>query len=185
MLLAGLQKSDMGNFPDDVEIGPHDAKIKLTLVANPLCGSCWTAFRQMEALIHFGHGQIKGNIRFLLWLGDEEKSPAEKFLDYEVSALILSLAQAGNRQGARDALSDWFSSGEGFTKRKFNKWSGKYVGQCHNERKKVEKSLRLHYEWAMKASIRATPTIFLNSIKLPMEIQFEDLKYLLLRQIEG
>jgi len=38
-----------------------------------------------------------------------------------------------------------------------------------------------HQEWSNNCMINVTPTLFLNNKKLPLDIQFEDLKYYFLR----
>ena len=65
------------------------------------------------------------------------------------------------------------------------KWREKFSSQSHSKREKAEICLQIHRKWAINNSIIATPTILLNGTKVPSEIQVEDLKFFLLRQIES
>jgi len=182
--LDNVEKIDMGNFPDEIEIGPSDAEISLYLVVNPICAACGKAFRQLVQLIRLGHGHIKGSIRFLLWIEDKDKSAKEKRITFEVALLIISLSRSGNREILQDALRDWFSPGRLSLKKKFKKLQEKYPSLDNRAKEIAEISLRSHNEWAKSAAIMNTPAIFFNGKTLPPESQLEDLKYFLLSLID-
>jgi hypothetical protein len=105
----------------------------------------------------------------------------EKMLDYEVSVCIISMAEAGKREEVRDALSSWFSNKCNFSKGHFEKWRKKYIICDEVSREKAGDILKLHRKWAKNCSIGGTPTLFMNELRLPTEVQFEDLKYFLMR----
>lgn len=185
MQLVNGQKVDIGQFAQEVYIGPENAPIILTLVANPVCRPCYKTYKKLNRLIQFGNGHIKGCIRFLVSKAKNGESSNEKFLDHEVSVSIISMSLAGDSDGVRNDLGEWFSQNETYTKNKLKKWLDKHANQNQSKRKEAEEYLQLHNKWAGRVSIKETPTVILNGIKLPARIQIEDLKYFLLRQIKN
>jgi uncharacterized membrane protein len=181
--LSRTDKTNMGRFPFEVEIGPAAAPITLIEVVNPMCGHCAQPFNQLERLIKLGKGQIKGVIRFLVLSKDDEMTDTEKMLDHEVAVGILSLAEAGKREDVRNALSSWFSSNPDFSRRKFEKWRENYLTGIMIEHEKIADILSLHRKWAGECAINVTPTLFMDGLRLPPGMQVEDLKYLLYRQL--
>ena len=161
------------NFPLEVEIGPGDAQVHLILVLNPLCMSCGESYRQIKKMIDLGCGHIKGIIRFLIGKTDNENS--EKSLDYEVSLQIISAAVSENREALETVLDEWFAG----------KLRPKHTMPDQVLIEKSAEILKKHTAWARRFNITSTPTIIFNDIQLPAEIQFEDLKYYMMRQLAG
>ncbi|MEZ5358830.1 MAG: vitamin K epoxide reductase family protein [Candidatus Zixiibacteriota bacterium] len=184
MQLGKAGPIDMGQMPFEVEVGPANAQIVMTLVANPLCGHCWKAFNQMDKIIDVGKGKIKANIRFLVSDDDESQNATEQMLDREVSLRILSLAEQGDRNQVHKALRTWFAEDDHFSKGKFDRWSTQFpVGE--NEATKISPSvLTKQKEWAMQNKVFGTPTVFFGNRQLGRGLQLGDLKIFLMRQFE-
>jgi len=183
--LAGAQKIDIENFPHEVEIGSENARFVLTQVMNPLCGNCWDSFRQMKKLVRIGNGHIKSRLRFLI--GNVENgpsSPAQK-LAYDLAVFLIAKVLAEKQE----ELFRCFRELEGietladvksFT-RKWDKFESKEKELVENARN----ILKSHSDWAIRNSIKTTPKVLLNGTMLPDELQIEDLKIFLVRQIES
>jgi uncharacterized membrane protein len=186
LLLKKAEKVNVGRMPFEVEVGPLRAEHNITVVVNPLCSHCWRAFGHLDQLIRVGRGYVNGTIRFLVTPGAEETpTETEKFLDSEVSLRLLSLAQNGDRDRVQEALADWFSTGEAFSKGKYNRWRNRYSLNGSDGRERVANVLREHLNWAKSNKIFGTPTLFFNGRRLPQELQLNDLKLYLMRIIDN
>ncbi len=184
MRLARSSRHDMGNFPYEAAIGPENAGITLTVVMNPLCGICWQTYDQLRNLIRICRGNVKAVIRFLVAPADDGKTETEVLLDHEVSLHILALARAGDRRRVEAALAGWFSMNRGFTRHKFRDWLAEYGTIEQDSRHAAEDLLKDQTGWAESCEIQGTPTIFIDGLKMPPEIQAEDLKYYFMRRFE-
>lgn len=183
--LAGAQKIDIENFPQEVEIGSKNARFVLTQVMNPLCGNCWDSFRQMKKLVRIGNGHIKSRLRFLIGNVENGASSPGQTLAHDLAVFLIAKVLAEKQE----ELSRCFSELEGIETladvksltRKWDKFASKEQELVENARN----ILKSHSDWAIRNSIKATPKVFLNGIMLPNELQIEDLKIFLVRQIES
>lgn len=183
--LAGAQKIDIENFPQEVEIGSRNARFVITQVMNPLCGNCWDSFRQMKKLVRIGNGHIKSRLRFLI--GNVENGPSSpgQKLAHDLAVFLISKVLADKQE----ELSICFSELEGIetladVKALIRKWD-KFASKEQERVEKARNILKSHSDWAIRNSIKATPKVFLNGTMLPNELQIDDLKIFLLRQIES
>jgi uncharacterized membrane protein/protein-disulfide isomerase len=176
-------ETDMGKMPFELEIGPADAKIGLTLVVNPICGYCWEVFDQMDQIINIGQGQIKAKIRFLVRKQDQIQNATEKKLDHEVSLRILAISEQGDQESAQNALRTWFAKDDLLSEGKFKRWLRQISLSYNHSYDKAESVLAEHLEWATRNMIVTTPTIFLGNNQIRNGLQLSDLKIFLMRQL--
>jgi len=184
MQLNKTKAFDMGQMPFEVEVGPADAGIAMTMVVNPLCGHCWKAFKQMDQIIEVGQGKIKANIRFLVSDEDKTQNATEQMVDREVSLRILRMAQRGDREGVHRALRKWFAEDDRFSKGKFDRWVMQFPHDDGDSNGIAAMVLSQQRGWAIRNKIVGTPTLFFGDRRLLNGLQLEDLKIFLMRQSE-
>lgn len=124
---------------------------------------------------------MRGAFRFLI-LEDKGNTTAEKVMDYEVAARILSISENGATDLSYKALADWFSHNHSPSRRKYKKWIQKYIVEKVDGRDRADEIIKKQRAWALESSIIESPSIILNGVRLPTDIQVEDLKYLIMRE---
>lgn len=167
--------------PDEIIVGPPSAPITLTVVLNPLCKHCKQSFDDLKQIIDFARGHTRGIIRFLVGSVNMDMSESEKQQDYLIALNIAALSITGKRKEMLEALSVWFSKENKMHSQFMKHWIKKYSIRDEAAKKKAEELLRVHSQWVNENHIDSTPTLFMNGIKLPMEMGFNDLKYFLIR----
>lgn len=183
--LAEAPKIDMEDFPQEVEIGSKNARFVLTQVMNPLCGNCWETFRQMKKLVRLSNGHIKSRLRFLI--GNTENGASSPGLKLAHDLTVFLIAKALDKK--QDELFKCFSELEDIeTLADLKSITRKWDNFALREREMLEKAkeiLKSHSDWAIRNSIKVTPKVYLNGTMIPNELQIEDLKIFLIRQIES
>lgn len=161
LFLSFLQKqTEMPFIPMNMStiiLGNPNAEHTLTMVTNPFCQPCARTHKIIEDLL-FSNENLNCQIIF-----SASNSPSDR--RGLVARIILSLPK--NQQA--EALHQWFKNEE----RNIAKWQTQ-LGVI--EDKKAEIIIDQHRVWCEMANIEGTPTIYLDSFKLPELYRIEDLE---------
>lgn len=137
-----------------VKLGEPDAENILTVVTNPLCGPCAKLHQELKQLI-----MDQSNIQCqFIFIGPSN--------GMHVAKQFLSLAE---RQLAA-TMDSWYHD----NRQDINQWvQGISLDQVSPD---AIKQLNLYSRWCELAGISATPTVFINGVKLPVAFQIKDIK---------
>ncbi len=137
-----------------VKLGEPDAENILTVVTNPLCGPCAKLHQELKQLI-----MDQSNIQCqFIFIGPSN--------GMHVAKQFLSLAE---RQLAA-TMDSWYHD----NRQDINQWvQGISLDQFSPD---AIKQLNLYSRWCELAGISATPTVFINGVKLPVAFQIKDIK---------
>lgn len=160
------QQVDSSIWENDLIIGNRDAPFQITVACNLYCGPCAKAHKKMDHLLEKNPDLV--NIRLRLLFPVEQK---ENMLTLAATE-ILKLAEIARPAEKQQMLTDWFywmDSG---------KWNSKWGGSDITP-EQIGKRLQQHASWIKSAAVTFTPTIFINSRRLPGRYNLEILEKIL------
>jgi uncharacterized membrane protein/thiol-disulfide isomerase/thioredoxin len=156
---------DNSIWENDLLIGKADAPIRITVACNPYCGPCAKAHKELDELLDKHPNRISLQIRLLC-------SPSNKVDDITIAveAILKHAETITNVKELQVILSNWFEWMD------YDKWRTKWKTDTTIN---VENSLIKHENWNKEAGITHTPTIFVNSRRLPGRYGLKDLEKML------
>jgi uncharacterized membrane protein len=147
-----------------ITIGNPAGKNRIIKVCSPFCGPCSKAHPILEDMISNNDVQVD----IIFKVGNRKGS-----IEADLARHFLAIAAEGDRQKIQSSLDDWYLAG----KKNYNLFAAKYplAVQLESQDERLEAMGR----WCDTAAIAGTPTIFVNSYKLPEAYDLEDLKTIL------
>jgi uncharacterized membrane protein/protein-disulfide isomerase len=137
---------------------PYDSSIRITMVSNPLCSPCAEMHRRLKDLI-MDNRNISLEVIFIT--SENKKNAGRRFLN----ALLRM-----NDDSRDPALRDWYR----FNDRNYEKWAlGRLIESSLSEQE-ADDILEKYREWANKAGVKSTPSLFINGMLLPESIEIEE-----------
>ncbi len=154
------------NIQSDIHLGNKDAKLKLTLVTNPLCKFCGEIHGVIEDLIKKYSNEIRINILFNF-------KPKEDYLkdNKEIAKLHLKLVDLffnKNQELFLEALGHWFLNKD------YTKWFKEYGEELINEKDCIT-VLQEQHQQNTNNKIQFTPTVFINEYSYPIIYDKKDI----------
>lgn len=146
------------SLDDDLELANAVAPIKFTIACNPYCNPCARAHKEMEQLLDAYEDYISVKVRFRASADDEKNKTTQA-----VNTIFNASKIYGN---PRAVIHEWFNDMD------LKKFVERYpkATVAHNYNLIIKQN-----EWADRANIRFTPTIFLNNRELPKRYNLLDL----------
>jgi len=141
-------------------VGNRNAKITITMVANPFCQPCAKAHKAL-AWLH-NRDDIKLQVLFSGAINAQDRKT-------KVAKHLMTLQQKDSRL-AEIAMNAWYDEKD----KAYEDWAKKYPVEPDNL---VEPKLAEQQAWCNLAGVRGTPAIFINGRRFPENYQPEDLKY--------
>lgn len=161
-------------LPFAIKTYSHQNLIEIVLVTNPTCQPCARAHAIFEKLAEQFDNKINLEHRFSV--NPETKHLlANKMLQHLLAVLI-----SVSSDEAEKALSDWFKSGQ----YDFEQWKIKFPSKETTSEIEINSLLAAHYQWCQIAGVTKTPTIFINSRKLPEQYSVSDVSYQIRKMLE-
>jgi uncharacterized membrane protein len=148
-----------------IEIGNPNAETTIIKVCNPYCGPCAKAHPVLEDIIH-RNNNIKLKVIFTATNEPNDKRGI-------AAKHLLAIAAKQNPAQTAQALGDWYLA----EKKDYDVFANKYP--LNGELKQQERHIEMMKTWCDEAGITHTPTIFINSYKMPDAYSIEELKYIL------
>ncbi len=174
-LLEDQPQIETKYFSNEFQVGANDAPITLTVVSNPVCGSCVHAHAVVEDLLERFEGKLKVISRFSI-------NPADtKFESYEMLSHLVALQLSDSNEKLIKALSSWYLKNG---KSNVKKWKEENPISTKPNQDVVNSVIMEHAKWCAMSGITTTPTILINGKKLPEEFSVADLKYQIRKLLE-
>lgn len=139
--------------------GNKDAKMRVTILSNPHCNPCARMHKHVENLLRLSGGEIC--IQYIFSSFNENLEDSNRYL--------ISCYFEYGQDEALSKFADWY------LKDKFNYERVVKKNAAHIHTIKIEREMERHREWRNRTSLIETPTILVNSYKLPDEYDIEDL----------
>jgi len=152
---------DTTPFENDLQLGNASAPVQIIIACNPYCGPCAKAHEQLDSLL--GNNDIGLTIRFTIH-ADNKEDRRTKAVEYILQCIPEK--ENYNPEYKRQLLHDWFHYMD------LDKFSKEYTPERENN---VDDMLLQFDEWTKEAKIEATPTVFINGFKLPVQYSINDL----------
>lgn len=145
-----------------IDVGNPDAAITILKVCNPYCGPCAKAHPVLEDLIKHNSNV---NVKIIFTASNEESDKGRQPVGH-----LLAIAESDPGHQVEKALDDWYLP----DKKDYDVFAAKYPknGELARQGDKISAMK----EWCNKASIRHTPTFFINGKRLPESYRIEELK---------
>ncbi|HKP31644.1 MAG TPA: vitamin K epoxide reductase family protein [Chitinophagaceae bacterium] len=162
-------------FNFDIQLGTHDAAVKMLIVCSPYCKPCAETHKVLDELIEQNASTISMTVRLIGNFKNKEDNStqaAERILQ----TICAHHTPNFSLERSRSILNDWFHL---MDQKKFN---SKYPLDNPGN---VEHILDSYYNWAIQSQISFTPSIFINGKLLPKEYSAHELKYLLANKGES
>lgn len=164
-------KLKLETYEDDFEIGSKDAQVKLTLVIDLFCSSCWTAFQTVSEILLLFPEKINLVIRFSeIEEGGSELSqllPSDYILAYfneriknKEESVIISI----------NLIDKWFKL------KSFKEFKQQYNLTDHTYYNRFVEQGKRNREWIESNNIDHVPTLFVNGYKMPDQYKVNELK---------
>jgi thiol-disulfide isomerase/thioredoxin len=157
--LLAEKKINYKNFQSNLFLGNKDAKLKITLVTNPLCKFCKETHSVIEQLVKKYSSDIRINIFFNFKLEEGDLKENEEIAKLHIKLVDLFLNK--NQELFLEALGDWFLN------KNYNKWFNKYGEELINKKDCI-KLLRDQYQQNINNEVQFTPTVFVNEFSYPI-----------------
>lgn len=164
------REQSMMPVPCDVPVfrfGNPDAPNTLTIVTNPYCAPCAATHDRIDKLL-LASPFVKAEAIVLTGDSGEDKRT-------RVAAHWLSLSESGTN--LHKAMSDWYR----MSVKDHQEYSRHYPNEITTHH--LERVLPAR-DWAIKAQIDSTPTIYLNGKAVPDLFRIEDLEYFLMNKVQ-
>ena len=139
--------------------GNTEAKMRVTILSNPHCNPCARIHKHVENLLRLSGGEIC--IQYIFSSFNENLEDSNRYL--------ISCYFEYGQDEALSKFADWY------LKDKFNYERVVKKNAAHIHTIKIEREMERHREWRNRTSLIETPTILVNSYKLPDEYDIEDL----------
>lgn len=139
--------------------GNTEAKMRVTILSNPHCNPCARMHKHVENLLRLSGGEIC--IQYIFSSFSEKLEDSCRYLIY------CYFEYERNESLHRFAL--WYSKDKFDYERIINN------NDSRIHTKIIEEEMDRHRKWRTRASLIETPTILVNSYKLPDEYEIEDL----------
>lgn len=139
-----------------------DAKLKVVVITNPLCGHCSSSHKLVKQLLELQDNNIQIRIRFNVNTKDE------KSIAVKIALRLIELYHRKGEQKCLTAMHDIY--GNLSTLSWLEKW-----GEVHN--RKYFDILVAEKEWCQKNNINFTPEILINGRSFPNEYDRSDLTF--------
>jgi hypothetical protein len=157
--LIAEKRINYENLQSDIFIGNKDAKLKLTLVTNPLCKFCKETHSVIEQLFKKYSSGIRINIFFNFKLEEGDLKENEEIAKLHIKLVDLFLNK--NQELFLEALGDWFLN------KNYNKWFNTYGEELINKKDSIN-LLREQYQQNINNEVQFTPTVFVNEFSYPI-----------------
>ena len=161
LIIAALLREQadipLATLEHDIVLGNPQASFTITLVVNPECGPCKSAYSQVETILSRFRTRLKVVIRFV---GAGDRGP-------ELSRYLIQLSLKDMRH-VEEALSAWFVTGTlpaSYADDQLNSPAVDYATRIYSQ----------HLQWAARAGITTTPLIIINTKPLPHQLELQDL----------
>lgn len=145
-----------------IDIGNPNATNTILKVCNPYCGPCAKAHPVLEEIIK-NNSDVK--VKVIFTASNNEDDEANKPVKH-----LLAIASKENLKLTSHALDDWYLA----DKKDYEVFAAKYP--MNGELKEQKYKLGLMKDWCDEAEITGTPTIFINSKRLPDTYSIDELK---------
>ncbi len=152
---------DTTPFKNDLQLGNASAPVQIIVACNPYCGPCAKAHEQLDSLLE--NKDIGLTVRFTIH-ADNMEDRRIKAAEYILQCIPEK--ENYNPEYKRQLLHDWFRYMD------LDKFSIEYILERENN---VDDMLLQFDEWTKEAKIEATPTVFINGFKLPVQYSINDL----------
>jgi uncharacterized membrane protein len=165
-LLRQQKQVFIPNWEDGMTFHKNDySPINIIVVCQPYCMPCSKAHEQLNELVKCFPHDISLNIK---WLSGNEK--ADKILK-----ILFGMVKEENSEEGFAIIEKWFELMD------MDKFRAFYVDKTYHENSNW---ITEHNNWTKLNHVEFTPTIFINSYKMPPEYSIEDLKIILPSMIE-
>ena len=156
--LISERKVDYQNLQSDLFLGNKDAKLKLTLVTNPLCKFCKDTHGVIEQLIKKHSNDIRINIFFNFYAenNNSNKKDLIKNLHFKLIENYLNKGQ----DLFLESLGDWFSNKD------YGNWFNKFGEILSNDKEYIE-LLKKQYDQNTENKVQFTPSVFVGEFSYP------------------
>ena len=152
----------MPDIPEDmpvITIGNKNAKNTITMVSNPLCTPCAQMHARIEKILNESE-DLKCQIIF--FSSTDNHNSGGQFV-----RKVLGFPAVLHHS----ALHKWFKMNDN----NFQKWNEDFLEI--ESKKEVIHVQKYHNDWAIKAEVKGTPTLFFNKKLLTNMVKVEDLGY--------
>lgn len=155
------------NAPIDLGLsfGKIDAPNYLLKVCSPFCSACSKSHREIEGLLN---NNSDWHIQIVFYISNTDDSN----LTFKVAAHFLALYETKSKTYVLEALSYWYNS----PNKNYELLIKKYpiIGSTPNYSEKI----KAMNQWGQKENIQFTPTIYINSHRIPEPYSVADLYFL-------
>lgn len=153
----------------EIIFGNKNAKTKIVIITNPLCGFCKATHQAVDKLLKNPTNDIKVTIRFNI--NTENKSDTS----YQIATVLLNLYQK-DVIACREAMHQIYTDGVDV-----NKWLDSYKHYITNSQFNI---LDAEKQWCLDNNINFTPAVYLNNREYPKEYELSDLSFFMDELIE-
>jgi hypothetical protein len=164
--LISDRKVHYQNLKSDLFLGNKDAKLKLTLVTNPLCKFCKETHSVIELLIKKHSNDLRINIFFNFYAENNNSNKKDP-----IKNLHLKLIENYLIKGPiffLESLGDWFSNKD------YNNWFNKFGENKSNDKEYIE-LLKKQYDQNTVNKVQFTPSLFIGEFSYPLIYDKKDI----------
>ena len=152
---------ETNDFDSIIRFGDPGSKLRITVLSNPYCVPCAKMHKRIEDFLL----EINNNadIQYILSSFSENLNTTNKYL--------IASCLADKTGSAMQIMSNWFEKGKALGDDYFKDM------ELDIDNPEVEAEFQKHEAWSKETQLRSTPTILVNSYKLPENYKIEDLRY--------
>lgn len=155
-----LSEDEIDHPENEILVGDPKSTLLITEIMNPYCSPCGESMKKIVQFLNIFETGLQFQILFISKKTDKEKG--NQFIGH-----LLAYTQNHNQEEIIASLIDWFKNMD------YIKWAAKYPIQTNIRKEELE-----HYlSTIKKLNISHTPTIFINSRRMSMELSLKDLRY--------
>jgi uncharacterized membrane protein len=165
LLLNSQPKNNMSLFFKDIFSGEQDAPIELTIISKPTCLPCGYAHSIAEQLQNDLNGRLKITYRFTVPAQDKQS------ISYQMLSHIYSI---DSNHKAFAAIRDWYTE-NGYEN--IEQWKSRHPKDSDLSLEEIDKIIKTQSRWCAALKVIQTPTLLINSRRLPDEYSLNDLTF--------
>lgn len=155
-----LPEDEIGHPENEILVGDPKSTLLITEIMNPYCTPCGESMKKIVQFLNIFETGLQFQILFVSKKANKEK--CDQFIGH-----LLAYTKNHNQEEITASLIDWFKNVD------YAKWAAKYPIQTNIRKEELE-----HYlSTIKKLNISHTPTIFINSRRMSMELSLKDLRY--------
>lgn len=150
------------NLESSMVFGNPDAKLQLTVFANPYCIPCSRMHARLAEYLSEHPGSA--SVRYTMTYFSDDKSKINRYL--------IAAYQKFGPEKAWDILTDWYANGRSLGEEYFSSMG------LDPDSPEVSKEFDTQLSWRKASGLTATPILIVDGHKVPHDYTIDDLRYL-------